>query len=472
MSDSIPKRRRLVRWLVVLSACSLVAVAVVSLVGRKATAAETKVDAEAQKVIDRFGEYYASANGFRVTVDIDLSVERQGTPQNIKFKQRLAAQRPNKFSYLYEGPAGGATIVSDGKDLSVYLKGFSRYATEAAPESLEAMFANPIVMGVLSMGNATPVTAAILSGDPAKKLLETADSVEYGGTEEVDGVKCHLLKATGEQMDWQLWIDAGKQPLVRRFLPDLAKVMEAAAKAQGGQSPLAGLKITNIVNYNDWEIDPEFAADAFVFHVPEGATKAGSLMEIVSGAMRSRGRPAPHALLGKPAPQIDLELLDGGQFDLASYKGKNVVILDFWATWCGPCVQAMPKIEKVAQQYKDQGVLLFAVNIQETPEAIQSFLDETKLNVAVALDTEATAARAYLANAIPQTVLVGKDGTVQVVKIGLLPDLEASLAKDLEDLLAGKDLAAEALAEAKKPAGQPPSDAPKAKKAKKPQSRK
>jgi thiol-disulfide isomerase/thioredoxin len=311
------------------------------------------------------------------------------------------------------------------------------------------LFTNPVVMGVLSMGNATPVTAAIVSPDPARQLSSTAESVEYVGEEEVNGAKCHHLKGVGAQMDWQIWIDAGEKPLVRKFLPDLGKALAAMAKAQKGANQLAGVKIENVVSYVDWELDPKFGDDVFVFTAPEDAQKLGSLMEIVTGGARRPVEPEPHALLGKPAPQIDLELLDGGKLDLASFKDKNVVILDFWATWCGPCVRAMPIIDKVAEKYKDKGVLLFAVNIQEMPDEIKKFLEEAEIEVAVALDKEGATAQAYLANAIPQTVIVGKDGSVQVVKIGVSPDLETALTTDLEALLEGKDVAATTLAEAK-----------------------
>ena len=73
-------------------------------------------------------------------------------------------------------------------------------------------------------------------------------------------------------------------------------------------------------------------------------------------------------LVGKPAPDFALDLLGGKKFRLAEAKGK-VVVLDFWATWCGPCLQAMPQVEKVAGEFRDQGVQLVAVNLQETPKA-------------------------------------------------------------------------------------------------------
>jgi thiol-disulfide isomerase/thioredoxin len=429
---------------------SLILLAGVALFNPRAAVAEVKIDEESQQVLDAFGKYYAELKGFKVAVNINLTVDRDGTKQNVTFEQKLAAERPNKFSYSYDGQGGGATIVSDGKNFSVFIKPLGKYAVEKAPERLESLFTNPIVMGVLSMGNATPVTASLVSPDPARQLSSTAESIEYGGQEVVDGVKCHHLSATGAQMDWQIWIDAGGTPLVRKFLPDLTKALEAMAKAQGGRSQLAGMKIENVVTYENWEVDPTFGEDAFVFNAPADAEKFDSLMQMFTGG---RGGPAaepePHALLGKAAPPIDLELLDGGKLDLASYKDKNVVILDFWATWCGPCVRAMPIIDKVAEKYKDKGVLLFAVNIQETPDEIKKFLEETDLAVDVALDTEGETAQAYLASAIPQTVIVGKDGLVQVVKIGVSPDLETSLTDDLESLIAGKDLAAETQAKAK-----------------------
>jgi peroxiredoxin len=430
-------------------AFSLALIAGAVLASPAALAADPEVDPKAQQVLDEFGKFYAKLKGFKTTAKIGLTVEQKGQSQTQEFTQKFVVERPNKLSYTLESQQGGAVIITDGKEMSVFVNSFNKFAVEEAPPTFTALLQNPIIMGSLGFGNAGVVVVSILSDDPAASLVDSTESVEYGGTADLDGVKCHVIKATQEQFDWEIWIDAGEQPLVRQFVPDLKKAF--ARMAEGGQkSPYADMKISNVVTYGDWQIDPAFEEADFAFNAPEGATKVDSLMEMITGR-GEESEPPPHVLLGLPAPPIELDLLDGGKLDLASLKGKKVVILDFWATWCGPCVQAMPIIEKVAAKFKDKGVELYAVNLQESADEIKAFLEEAKLgDISVALDSEGKTAGAYRAEAIPQTVIVGKDGVVQVVKVGLSPNLEEALTKDLEALVAGKDLASETLAAAKK----------------------
>ena len=136
--------------------------------------------------------------------------------------------------------------------------------------------------------------------------------------------------------------------------------------------------------------------------------------------------------MGTPAPAINIDLLGGGKLDLTALKGKNIVILDFWATWCGPCITAMPQIEKVASEFKKKGVVLYAVNLEETAAEVQHFAEQNGVTAKIALDTADTVARDYQATSIPQTVLIGKDGTIQVVHVGLSSNLERQLRKELD----------------------------------------
>ncbi len=98
-------------------------------------------------------------------------------------------------------------------------------------------------------------------------------------------------------------------------------------------------------------------------------------------------------------------------------------------------------MEEVANEYKDKGVILIAVNLRESSQKIHSFLQGQGLHPIVALDKDGAVGNAYKAQYIPQTVIIGKEGIVQAVHVGAIPNLKQMLKKELNDLLAGKKLA-------------------------------
>jgi thiol-disulfide isomerase/thioredoxin len=150
----------------------------------------------------------------------------------------------------------------------------------------------------------------------------------------------------------------------------------------------------------------------------------------------SSGTESP--LVGKPAPDFDLELLDGKKFRLADTRGK-VVVLDFWATWCGPCIQAMPLVEKATSDFPENDVMLVAVNLQETPPQIKAMLERHQFHIArVALDKDGAIAEKYQAHAIPQTVIIGRDGNVARLYIGGGPHLDDQLRDAIKATLSGE----------------------------------
>lgn len=135
-------------------------------------------------------------------------------------------------------------------------------------------------------------------------------------------------------------------------------------------------------------------------------------------------------LVGKPAPDFELEMLDGKKFHLADQIG-HVVVLDFWATWCGPCLQAMPQVERAVARFEKQGIRLVAVNLEESPKQVSSMMERHNFQMPVALDRDGVVATKYQASSIPQTVLIDSTGKVSRVFVGVNPqfgdDLQAAL---------------------------------------------
>lgn len=141
-----------------------------------------------------------------------------------------------------------------------------------------------------------------------------------------------------------------------------------------------------------------------------------------------------HALVGKPAPLFATTYLDGEPFDLAQHLGKDVIVLDFWATWCGPCRVAMPTLSEVTNEFRDRGVRMFAVNLAEAPDDVKDFVEQSGLELTVIMDPQGKISEDYQAEAIPQTVLIDRQGKVRFVHVGLLPNLREQLAAELTEL--------------------------------------
>ena len=125
--------------------------------------------------------------------------------------------------------------------------------------------------------------------------------------------------------------------------------------------------------------------------------------------------PAP----GRPAPDFQLQDLDGQTVSLGELQGRPVMV-NFWATWCGPCRMEMPYIEEVFNdpEWQEAGLVILAVNLGESAEVAGQFMKENGLTFPVLLDTSREVAKAYNVSAIPTTYFVDKNGIIKDVKIG------------------------------------------------------
>jgi len=152
---------------------------------------------------------------------------------------------------------------------------------------------------------------------------------------------------------------------------------------------------------------------------------------LASGCIRPSPE-TPSVEIGRPAPPFKLPDLNGRQVSLEQYKGK-VVMLDFWATWCGPCRMTMPVLEKLQKEYANNMVLL-AINLQESAKDVREYARQQNLNSQILLDESGSVGETYGTGSIPMQVLIDKAGIVRHIQIGFNPRMASQFRAQIEQL--------------------------------------
>ena len=134
------------------------------------------------------------------------------------------------------------------------------------------------------------------------------------------------------------------------------------------------------------------------------------------------------------APDFTLPSLDGPNLRLQEQRGR-VVMINFWATWCGPCRVEMPHLSKLYEKYRGSGFTVLAVNIDEDPHKAASLAKQLGMRFPVLLDTEKKVSRLYDLSTMPSTVLVDRDGRVRFVHRGYRDGYEDTYDKQIRELL-------------------------------------
>jgi TonB family protein len=197
-------------------------------------------------------------------------------------------------------------------------------------------------------------------------------------------------------------------------------------------SPVSGpadMKSTLLVE--SLKLDQPLAAELFKFDPPPGAKQVDSF-QFGSGRQSSK-------LEGKSAPPFKLEDLSGQRFELASLRGKPV-LLDFWTTWCGPCKEEIPVLEKLHRDNPD--LMVLGVDVGEDAAIVRKFLSENKITYPILLGGKDHMVEAYEARAFPSVVIIDKDAVIRNYMTGYGKETDAQLRAAI--VAAGKPAAQQA----------------------------
>lgn len=141
------------------------------------------------------------------------------------------------------------------------------------------------------------------------------------------------------------------------------------------------------------------------------------------------GNPGPG--VGRVAPDFSLPLVDGGTFSLAAQRGKPVV-LNFWATWCGPCQRELPAIQRAAEHYGED-VVFVGVDQGETAEAVQRYVDKLGLTFEIPMDGDGEIGFQYNVKGLPTTFFIDREGIIRSYWMGEMNSM--TLAENIGAIL-------------------------------------
>ncbi|MGB1220652.1 MAG: TlpA disulfide reductase family protein [Alcanivoracaceae bacterium] len=146
------------------------------------------------------------------------------------------------------------------------------------------------------------------------------------------------------------------------------------------------------------------------------------------------GQAAVASELQGEAPDFTLPSLSGSNIKLSENRG-DVVMVNFWASWCGPCRQEMPLLDELYSEYKDYGFVLLGVNVDEDSEKAKDLLEQVKVSFPVLLDPQGKVSALYDIDAMPSTVLIDRDGNQRYLHRGFKPGYEARYEEQVKALV-------------------------------------
>ena len=402
---------------------------------------EAKISPEARAVLDEMKSAYAGLKSLQLTgtTAFDSEISGKKDHQSDTFTASFAA--PNKFRHEMKG---NMIAGSTGEKMYVLSVEDNAYVQKDAPKDrVNPGEAPKAIWDVVGLQN--PSLAMALSRDAAGALVDGATSFAVGSSKEksaaevekgtelqkIGDVKigdksCTALKLTNAVGEFIFLVDP-QSHLLRRVTIDQTEFLKHLGQPDVKAATITVDYVTTVVDAKPADGQVE---DQFTWSPPAGARELTAAM-----AGREAGDDPAAALMGKPAPDFKLKDLTGAEVVLSEQKG-NVVIVDFWATWCPPCVEALPHLNKLYQDKKAAGLKVLAVSVDQDKSKVAPFVADKKLLFTVLLDTnEEKAAEKFGVQGIPQTVIIGKDGVVKKVFVGFGPGTEDEMRKVVEDAM-------------------------------------
>lgn len=376
-------------------------------------------DDEAVEAFTQMIEAYRERAAFTVESVVEVELEHDGL--------RASSGKHQATFTLGKGPRGVAHIreftcyLSPGEMIAVHKDNDEAYlrSTDDTPyrAMTDAFIDLPFPHLAIMFGHDDPLELARQFHPKAPWARPTGlEAIERAGDDRT------VIHMTSEHEDMQVVID-----------PDTKLIQSISLHITGGHFAPEGVNVMYHHAFSYELHDPdEIDNDAMFAFEPGERRRVDTLSALQPQRTADRDRRGiGGGLTGGEAPDVTLPTMDGDVFSLADHEG-DVIILDFWATWCAPCLRTIPELHEVAEwaEEKHHPVTIMAVNVWEVTDAgeqneerrlerAKAFWNEHEFTLPVAMDYDDTVARNYRLQGIPTTVVIRGDGIVQMEHVGI-----------------------------------------------------
>ena len=362
-------------------------------------AQEQPTEPTAEEVVEKMAQAFGAIKTLEASGTTVVDQQFGDEKRNVELTFALRVRRADGLYFKTQRGPYGFEVVWDGGTGWMVAAHENQYQKHAGLPGLPEFLAQVFVATDLA-GFPLSYAQNLLAEDPKVAILAGVQKPELTST--ADTYTVTLNQPRGEVVK----LTVGKDDfLVRKLFVDLAPVIRKRAAEQGRQVP-AGLQFTVTVNFAQSKVNQALSDETFVFTVPQGA-------QLVSQF-------GPQPMTGKLAPDFTLQSLAGKSVTLSQLRG-GVVVLEFWATWCPACRVAMPRLEKLYQEFADKGLTVLGVSTEDKA-TVETFVKAQNITFTNLVDPNRITDKAYRVESIPRTLIIDREGKVYADFTGLQPE--------------------------------------------------